>query len=205
MWGQPTFAYHFDCKIHPPQVIGAPIIGAQGKFHTRFFCSITDSKIGVHNKRLVQKCDFGHVFLHPANDHLFDHLLWLAAFARDVHLYLLFFLDNRRIKVILGQRRRVHGSDPGAFYLNAWAAAQALANAVEKAGSTDYEALTKALKSEYVSTPLGDISFDERGDAIGVGFSVYQVRDGKFFKFTEVDMKKMYPDQWANKWIGWEV
>jgi hypothetical protein len=32
---------------------------------------------------------------------------------------------------------------------------------------------------------------------------VYQVRDGKFHKFAEVDMKKMYPDEWANKWIGW--
>jgi len=32
---------------------------------------------------------------------------------------------------------------------------------------------------------------------------VYQVREGKFYKFAEVDMKKMYPDEWANKWIGW--
>jgi branched-chain amino acid transport system substrate-binding protein len=71
-------------------------------------------------------------------------------------------------------------SDPGAFFLNAYAAAQALLNAVEKAGSTDYEALVQALRTNYVETPLGKIRFDERGDAIGVGFSMYQVQKGAY-------------------------
>jgi branched-chain amino acid transport system substrate-binding protein len=76
--------------------------------------------------------------------------------------------------------KKTYGSDPGAFYLNAYAAAQALLNAIEKAGSTDYEAVSNALRTEYVDTPLGKISFDERGDAIGVGFSMYQVRSGSY-------------------------
>ncbi len=75
------------------------------------------------------------------------------------------------------------GADPGAFYLNAYAATIAMLNAVEKAGSTDYAAVSKALKSEFVETPLGKIKFDDRGDAIGVGFSMYQVKDGVY---TEV-------------------
>ncbi len=78
-----------------------------------------------------------------------------------------------------------YGEDPGAFFLNAYAATQAILNAIEKAGSTDYEAVTKALRSQYVETPLGSISFDERGDAIGVGFSMYQVQNGKY-----VEVKK---------------
>ena len=32
---------------------------------------------------------------------------------------------------------------------------------------------------------------------------VYQVKNSKFNLVTEVDMKKLYPDEWANKWIGW--
>jgi branched-chain amino acid transport system substrate-binding protein len=76
--------------------------------------------------------------------------------------------------------RKEFGQDPGAFYLNAYAAVLALLNAIEKSGSTDYDAVSRALKAEYVTTPLGDISFDERGDAIGVGFSMYQVRDGVY-------------------------
>ncbi len=72
------------------------------------------------------------------------------------------------------------GDEPGAFFLNAYAATLAVTNAIQKAGSTNYDAVVKALRSEYVDTPLGKISFDERGDVIGFGFSIYQVKDGKF-------------------------
>ena len=73
-----------------------------------------------------------------------------------------------------------YGKDPGAFFLNAYAAAMALYNAIEAAGSTDYDAIREALMAEWVETPLGEIKFDEKGDAIGIGFSVYQVQDGEY-------------------------
>ena len=76
--------------------------------------------------------------------------------------------------------KKAYGADPGAFFLNAYAATQALLNAIEKAGSTDYDKVSKALKTEYVETPLGKIKFDDKGDAIGIGFSIYQVRDGVY-------------------------
>ncbi len=76
--------------------------------------------------------------------------------------------------------RKAYGSDPGAFFLNAYAATQALLNAIEKAGSTDYEKVSQALKTEDVETPLGKIRFDAKGDAIGIGFSIYQVKDGVY-------------------------
>jgi len=55
-----------------------------------------------------------------------------------------------------------------------------MVNAIEKAGSTDLAALKKALQTEKVDTPLGTIYFDDKGDAVGIGFSVYQVQNGKF-------------------------
>ncbi len=73
-----------------------------------------------------------------------------------------------------------YGEDPGAFFLNAYAATTAILNAIQKAGTTDYDAVSKALKSNYVETTLGNISFDAKGDAIGVGFSVFQVQNGKY-------------------------
>ncbi len=76
--------------------------------------------------------------------------------------------------------KKKYGSEPGAFFLNAYAAALALVNAIEKTGSTDYDVLSKALKTEFVSTPLGIIRFDDRGDAIGVGFSMFQVQNGTY-------------------------
>ena len=78
--------------------------------------------------------------------------------------------------------QKTYGEDPGAYFENAYAATLALLNAVEKAGSTDYEAVAKALRTEFVETPLGKIHFDERGDAIGVGFSMYQVKNGEYIK-----------------------
>ncbi len=76
--------------------------------------------------------------------------------------------------------KTANNSDPGAFFFNAYAAAQAILNAFEKAGSTEYNAVSKALKSEFIETPLGNISFDKSGDAIGVGFSMYKVQNREY-------------------------
>lgn len=73
-----------------------------------------------------------------------------------------------------------YGEDPGAFYVNAYSAMLALVNAIDVANSTEYADITNALRSNYVDTPLGSISFDEKGDAIGVGFAVYQVQNGQY-------------------------
>ncbi len=78
--------------------------------------------------------------------------------------------------------KKAYGKDPGAFFLNAYAATLALLNGIEKAGSTDYDAVEKALRTQFVETPLGKIRFDERGDAVGVGFSMYQVQNGVFLE-----------------------
>ena len=76
--------------------------------------------------------------------------------------------------------RKVYGTDPGAFFLNGIAATQAILNAFQKAGSTNYDAVGRALQTHFVETPLGKIRFDKRGDAVGVGFSLYQVRKGVY-------------------------
>ncbi len=78
------------------------------------------------------------------------------------------------------EHQKAYNAEPGAFFLNAYSAALALLNAIEKAQTTDYEAVSKALKTEWVDTPIGKIKFDDRGDAIGAGFSVYQVKDGQY-------------------------
>jgi len=76
--------------------------------------------------------------------------------------------------------KAAYGEDPGAFFQEGYSAALALLNAIQQAGSTDYAAVTKALKTSYVETPVGKIKFDAKGDAEGVGFSVYNVKNGSF-------------------------
>ena len=46
--------------------------------------------------------------------------------------------------------------------------------------STDFDAVKKALQTEYVDTPFGNISFDKKGDPIGIGFAMYQVQNGQY-------------------------
>ncbi|MEW6486369.1 MAG: branched-chain amino acid ABC transporter substrate-binding protein [Thermodesulfobacteriota bacterium] len=81
--------------------------------------------------------------------------------------------------------KKAYGEEPGAFFKEAYSATLALLNAIEKAGSTEYAAVEKALRTEWVETPVGRISFDERGDAKGVGFSMYQVQNGTYVQVQE--------------------
>ena len=43
------------------------------------------------------------------------------------------------------------------------------------AGATDTDKLVEALRGHEVDTPIGRIKFNEQGDAIGVGMSIYQI------------------------------
>jgi branched-chain amino acid transport system substrate-binding protein len=83
------------------------------------------------------------------------------------------------VKAIADQKAKF-GENSENFFLNAYAATQALCAAIEKAGSTKYEDISAALRGQFVETSLGKISFDEHGDIIGFGFSIYQVQSGKF-------------------------
>jgi branched-chain amino acid transport system substrate-binding protein len=78
-----------------------------------------------------------------------------------------------------------YNEDPGAFFLNAYSATLALLNAIEKSGGTEFDAIRNALVTEFVATPLGIIRFDDRGDAIGIGFSMYQVQNGVYVELDE--------------------
>ncbi|MFA7565396.1 MAG: branched-chain amino acid ABC transporter substrate-binding protein [Alkalispirochaeta sp.] len=85
---------------------------------------------------------------------------------------------------IAEEARKAHlakyGEEPGPFFMNGYTAALAIVNAIEAAGSTDTDAIVKALRSKYVETPMGSIRFDDAGDAIGVGFAIYQVQNGVY-------------------------
>ena len=78
------------------------------------------------------------------------------------------------------EHKAAFGSDAGAFFEGAYAATLVMLNAIEKADSTDLEALKKVLQTEKLPTPVGDINFDKNGDAVGVGFSMYVVENGAY-------------------------
>jgi branched-chain amino acid transport system substrate-binding protein len=90
------------------------------------------------------------------------------------------FSNNPLYQEAVAAHKKEFGTDPGAFFPEAYSAALALLKAVENAGGTDYDKVVEALRTKYVDTPVGKIKFDAKGDAEGVGFSIYQVKDGKY-------------------------
>lgn len=88
--------------------------------------------------------------------------------------------DNPLAAQAKEEHKAAFSADPGAFYEGAYAATLVMLNAIEKADSTDLEALKNVLQTEKVETPVGNINFDANGDAIGVGFSMYVVDNGAY-------------------------
>jgi len=69
------------------------------------------------------------------------------------------------------------------FRYEAYAGALVLLNAVKIANSTDSDDILQVLRSETFETPLVSISFDEKGDVVGYGSTVYQVKGGMFVEY----------------------
>ena len=88
--------------------------------------------------------------------------------------------SNPLNKEAISEFKAEYGADPGAFFQEGYSAALALLNAIEKAGTTDYAKVVEALQTQYVETPVGKVKFDQKGDAEGVGFTVYNVENGAF-------------------------
>lgn len=91
------------------------------------------------------------------------------------------YAENQQAK---DDYKNKYSKDPGTFFDQGYAAMQAIVNAIAVAGGTEYQELEKALKNSFVDTAVGKIKFDSKGDAEGVGFSVFQVKDGKFVELN---------------------
>jgi branched-chain amino acid transport system substrate-binding protein len=88
--------------------------------------------------------------------------------------------NNPLYKEITIKHQKKYGEDPGTFFHNGYACVQALAAAAETAGSLDYDKMRAAMFANKIDSPLGPIGFDKNGDVVGAGFSVYQVKNGKY-------------------------
>ena len=80
----------------------------------------------------------------------------------------------------LVKKFRDAGIEPEGYVLYTYGAVQAWAQAVTKAGSTDFDSVVKALKSNQFSTVLGDFGFDEKGDVTAPGYVFYEWKNGNY-------------------------
>lgn len=94
--------------------------------------------------------------------------------------------------------------------LQAWASALGMAEAMRRADNAGDFTGEGILKKGFETmnnyeiglgmSPVTYTSKDHRPISI---VPVYRVEGGKFNKFADVDLKKRWPDLWADKWIGW--
>jgi branched-chain amino acid transport system substrate-binding protein len=75
--------------------------------------------------------------------------------------------------------------DPEGYTLYTYAAVQAYAQAVTQAKSTDVDAVAKVMHSAKFDTVLGQISFDPKGDIVGLGYVMFEWHDGKYEQVDE--------------------
>lgn len=75
---------------------------------------------------------------------------------------------------------RAKGVEPEGYVLYTYASVQAWKDAVEAAGSTDFDAVVEALNSGTFRTVLGESGFDEKGDVSLPGYVVYEWKDGDY-------------------------
>lgn len=76
--------------------------------------------------------------------------------------------------------KQAEGAEPGAFFDNGVAATLAITNALAKSPSMDFDSIVNVLHSQKVTTPFGEIKFAANGEPEGIGFSMYEVKNGEF-------------------------
>jgi branched-chain amino acid transport system substrate-binding protein len=94
--------------------------------------------------------------------------------------------------------------------LQAYASALGLAEALkraDKAGDLTGEGILRkgfeTMNNYEIGLGMAPVTYTSTDHRPMSLVRVYKVKDGKFNFLTEVDMKKLYPDKWANEWIGW--
>ena len=75
---------------------------------------------------------------------------------------------------------RDKGIEPEGYVLYTYAAIQAWKEAVETAGSLEFDGVVEALNSGTFKTVLGDSSFDDKGDVKLPGYVVYEWKGGTY-------------------------
>jgi branched-chain amino acid transport system substrate-binding protein len=89
--------------------------------------------------------------------------------------------QNPMAMAAVEDHKKRRSEETGTYFLYAAGAAQALLAAIEKTGNTtDLVTIKKHLNEDTIETAMGPIRFDEKGDVIGAGFKMYEIKGGKF-------------------------
>lgn len=93
---------------------------------------------------------------------------------------------DERVQKFIENYKKTYNEDPNSFSALAYDAAYILADAIEKAGSSEPDAIVEALANTEYAGITGNIKFDEKGDPIK-SVSIIKVVDGKYTLDNKVE------------------
>jgi branched-chain amino acid transport system substrate-binding protein len=70
--------------------------------------------------------------------------------------------------------------NPDTYSVNGYSAMQVLAEGVKKAGTLDVQRIEDAIRTLDITTPLGQVQFQDNGDLRSAQIYIFQVKDGQF-------------------------
>lgn len=90
------------------------------------------------------------------------------------------FFDNDEYRRIKKLYQDEFSSDPGIFFYESQAALAVLVEALKTGNNTGQEIIDYLSSGKKFVTSIGEISFNPNGEVVGSGYSMYQVKNGKF-------------------------
>lgn len=100
---------------------------------------------------------------------------------RFVHNYTPLSREFDKAQTFANAFQQAYGTPPSIFAANAYDLTNLVLNAVQKAGGSDHEAITRSVRSTVgYAGASGVITFDENGDRLDWSMTGYRLADGRF-------------------------
>jgi branched-chain amino acid transport system substrate-binding protein len=159
----------YSALISKMQAAGIDVFYVGG-YSTEAALMLRQARLGGYEVQLI------------SGDALATDEFWMITGPSGEGARMTFFPDprNNPEAAEVAERFRARYFEPVGYTLYAYGAVQVWAQAIEKAGTLELDAVIEALQSHQFDTILGEIGFDEKGDITASGFVWYVWKNGEY-------------------------
>ena len=159
----------YSTLISKMQVAGIEVLYVGG-YSTEAALMLRQARLGGYEVQLI------------SGDALATDEFWMITGPAGEGARMTFFPDarhNPEAAEVVARFRAQH-FEPVGYTLYAYGAVQVWAQAIEKTGTLELDAVIETLRSHQFDTVLGEIAFDEKGDITTGGFAWYVWKNGEY-------------------------
>jgi branched-chain amino acid transport system substrate-binding protein len=115
-----------------------------------------------------------------SDDAYSEELLTLAGGAAEGIRVPVLEANGSSVDLLNKRFEREYGRRAGAYFLTSYTAASILVQAASGARATGSESVALKIREKGWRTPLGDLSFDAKGNVSGLRWTIWRVENGRF-------------------------